>query len=78
MAVLRTDSAVPARSEIAVAGVTGEPFEPPRERPTIALGDPAGEPDALAGAVVVARTRRLSGESVQAIDAFVGERHGGV
>ena len=78
MAVLRADSAVSARPEIAIAGIAGEPFEPPGQRSTIALGDPAGEPDALAGAVVVARTRRLSGESVQAIDTFVGERHGGV
>ena len=70
-----TDPAVPARQEIAIAGVAGEPSELSWKRSAIALGDPAGEPDALASTLVVALTGRFAGECVQTVDAFVGERH---
>jgi hypothetical protein len=71
--VLKTNAGVRTRPEIAVASVTGMPDEFDGQGESIALCDPSGESDVLAGEVVVAGPGSLSCEGLQPSDALSGD-----
>ena len=71
------DAGVPARHQVGVAGVAGEPLEPLRQRQSVPLSDTAGPADVPPRAVVLAVAGRRPGEVVEPFDALGGDGHGG-
>lgn len=74
-ALVNPDPGVTTRSAVPVAVVTGESPELAGKRQTVSLGHPAGQTDVLAGTVGLPPSGGLTGQGVQALDAFRGN-HG--
>ena len=73
----RPDPRVPAGEQVRVAGVTGEPLEPPGQRQPVPLCDPAGPADVPPREVGVSPAGRRPGEFLKPLDALCGDVHDG-
>lgn len=64
-----------ARTEIDVTGITRPSFELPTDGTPVSLGDTAGTPNVLTGAIVLLEDDRFTRERQQAVDALLGNPH---
>lgn len=71
MAVLQANASVLPGNEVRVTGPAGEAFERSGETESVALGDPPGPANVLAGAFEVSLASGLRREPVEALDALV-------
>lgn len=75
MSALEPNSRVASGDEGDVTGVAGEALELARDADTVSLGEPAGGPNVLPGAVSVPALCSLPRERGEAIDSLLGNAH---